>query len=46
MMNIEVMTKRVEFISTMKESLVSTDSEGNDISFFSMKFLIQKRDIW
>ena len=42
MMNIEVMTKRVEFISTMKDSLVSTDSEGNDISFFSMKFLIQK----
>lgn len=42
MMNIEVMTKRVEFISTMKESLVSTDSEGNDIPFFSMKFLIQK----
>ena len=42
MMNIEVMTKRVEFISTMKESLVETDSEGNDISFFSMKFLIQK----
>ena len=42
MMNIEVMTKRVEFISTMKESLVSTDSEGNDIPFFSMKFLIKK----
>lgn len=42
MMNIEVMTKRVEFISTMKESLVETDSEGNDIPFFSMKFLIQK----
>ena len=42
MMNIEVMTKRVEFISTMKESLASTDSEGNDIPFFSMKFLIQK----
>ena len=42
MMNIEVMTKRVEFISTIKESLVSTDSEGNDIPFFSMKFLIKK----
>ena len=42
MMNIEVMTKRVEFISTIKESLVSTDSEGNDNPFFSMKFLIKK----
>ena len=42
MMNIEVMTKRVEFISTIKESLVTTDSEGNDNPFFSMKFLIQK----
>ena len=42
MMNIEVMTKRVEFISTMKESLATTDSEGNDIPFFSMKFLIKK----
>lgn len=42
MMNIEVMTKRVEFISTIKESLVTTDSEGNDNPFFSMKFLIKK----
>ena len=42
MMNIEVMTKRVEFISTMKESLATTDSEGNDNPFFSMKFLIKK----
>lgn len=42
MMNIEVMTKRIEFIASMKDSLVETDSEGNDIPFFSMKFLIQK----
>ena len=42
MMNIEVMTKRVEFISTIKESLVTTDSEGNENPFFSMKFLIKK----
>ena len=42
MMNIEIMTKRIEFISTMKDSLVETDSEGNDIPFFAMKFLIQK----
>ena len=42
MMNIEVMTKRIEFIASMKDSLVETDSEGNDIPFFAMKFLIQK----
>lgn len=42
MMNIDVMTKRVEFIGTMKDSLVSTDADGNDIPFFSIKFLIMK----
>ena len=42
MMNIEVMTKRIEFIASMKDSLVETDAEGNDIPFFAMKFLIQK----
>ena len=42
MMNIEVMTKRIEFIASMKDSLVETDKEGNDIPFFAMKFLIQK----
>ena len=42
MMNIEVMSKRIEFISTMKESLTETDAEGNDIPYFSIKFLIQK----
>lgn len=42
MMNIEVMTKRIEFIASMKDSLVETDNEGNDIPFFAMKFLIQK----
>jgi len=41
-MNIEVMSRRIEFISSMKDSLVTTDAEGNDIPFFSMKFLIQK----
>lgn len=41
-MNIEVMTKRIEFISTFKDSLVETDEEGNDIPYFSAKFLIEK----
>ena len=42
MMNIEVMTKRVEFIGTMKDSLTITDAEGEEVSFFSPKFLIMK----
>ena len=42
MMNIEVMSKRIEFIANMKDSLTEVDSEGNDVPYFSMKFLIQK----
>ena len=42
MMNIEVMTKRIEFIGTMKDSLAITDADGNEESFFSLKFLIMK----
>lgn len=42
MMNIDIMTKRVEFIGTMKDSLAVTDAEGNEESFFSLKFLIMK----
>ena len=41
-MNIEVTTRRVEFISTLKDSLSTTDAEGNDESFFSLKFLVEK----
>ena len=42
MASIEVDTKRIEFISTMAQSLVTTDNEGNEIPFFSLKFLIMK----
>jgi hypothetical protein len=42
MMNIEVMTKRVEFIGTMKDSLTVTDEEGEEVPYFSPKFLIIK----
>ena len=42
MMDIEVMTKRIEFIGTMKDSLATTDAEGNEESFFSLKFLVMK----
>ena len=36
------MTRRVEFIGTMKDSLATTDAEGNEESFFSLKFLVMK----
>ncbi len=42
MMNIDIMTKRIEFIGTMKDSLATTDAEGNEESFFSLKFLVMK----
>lgn len=42
MMTLEIMQKRVEFIQTMKDSMVDMDKEGNEIKFFSSKFLVQK----
>jgi len=42
MMNIDIMTKRIEFIGTMKDSLSTTDADGNEESFFSLKFLVMK----
>jgi hypothetical protein len=42
MMEMELMQKRVEFIQSMKESMVDMDVNGNEIKFFSSKFLVQK----
>lgn len=42
MMNIELMSKRIEFISSMKDSLVETDDEGNETPFFCPRFLVVK----
>lgn len=42
MMEIEIDTKRAEFIQTMHDSLTTQDAEGNDVSFFSQKFLVLK----
>lgn len=42
MANIEIMTKRVEFIGTMKDTLTITDSECEEQPYFSPKFLILK----
>lgn len=42
MMEQELSNKRVEFINNMKESMVDIDTDGNEIKFFSSKFLVQK----
>ena len=42
MMEMDLMQKRVEFIQTMKESMIDMDIEGNEIKYFSSKFLVQK----
>ena len=42
LMEMELMQKRVEFIQTMKESMIDMDVEGNEIKYFSSKFLVQR----
>lgn len=42
MMELELAGKRVEFIQTMKESMTDQDLDGNDVKFFSSKFLVKK----
>lgn len=42
MLDIELMQKRVEYIQTMKESMIDMDENGNEIKFFASKFLVQK----
>lgn len=42
LMDMELMQKRVEFIQNMKDSMVDMDMEGNEIKFFSSKFLVKK----
>lgn len=38
----ELMTKRIEFIEAMKNSLVTTDANGAEHKFFSSEFLVKK----
>jgi hypothetical protein len=42
MMELDLTQKRCEFIQNMKDSMVDMDTEGNEIKFFSSKFLVQK----
>ena len=41
-MNIEIEARRAEHIGTLKDSLTITDADGNEESYFSMKFLIER----
>ena len=41
-MNIEVMTIRIEFIGTMKDSITITNDDGEEEPYFSPKFLVIK----
>lgn len=42
MMQLALMERRVNHIQDMKDALVDCDKEGNEIKFFSSKFLVQK----
>lgn len=42
MMNIEIMSKRIEFIGNMKEGITETDDEGEEVPFFDSEFLMMK----
>lgn len=42
MMEMELMQKRVSFIQEMKDSMVDMDLNGNEVKFWSSKFLVMK----
>lgn len=42
MMNIEIMSKRIEFIGSMKEGITETNDDGEEVPFFDSEFLMMK----
>jgi hypothetical protein len=42
----DLMEKTVNFIQSMKDSLVDTDANGNEVKFFSNEFLVRKYLQW
>jgi len=42
MMNIEIMSKRIEFIGSMKEGITETNDEGEEVPYFDSEFLMMK----
>ena len=42
MKEIEILQKRLDFVESMKNGLVETDADMNEIKYFSSEFLIQR----
>jgi hypothetical protein len=42
MKEIEILQKRLDFVQSMKDGLVETDANMNEIKYFSSEFLIQR----
>nr|DAJ61274.1 MAG TPA: capsid assembly protein [Caudoviricetes sp.] len=42
MMELELMSKRVQGIQEMKDSMIDMDPDGNEVKYFSSKFLVEK----
>ena len=42
MLGMELLAKRTEHIQSMKDSLVDMDANGNEVKYFSSKFLVRK----
>lgn len=42
LLEIELLDKRMQFIQSAKDSLIDMDTEGNEIKFWSSKFLVQR----
>ena len=42
MLEMELLAKRTEHIQSMKDSLIDMDANGNEVKFFSSKFLVRK----
>lgn len=42
MIEMELLAKRTEHIQSMKDSLVDMDANGNEVKYFSSKFLVRK----
>lgn len=42
MKSMDLATKRIEFITTLKDSLVQQDADLNEVSYFNLDFLVQR----
>ena len=42
MKEIEILQKKLEFITAMKDGLIETDAEMNEVKYFSSEFLVKR----